>query len=65
MKFLCCFLKKNPKKVVIHDLETDKVALYPSIFKAALALDQNAGVVGMQNGKGCRNRYSIKMLMET
>ena len=28
----------NTKKVVIHDLEADKVVLYPSIFKAALAL---------------------------
>ena len=28
------------KKVEIHDLETDKVGLYPSIYKAALALDQ-------------------------
>ena len=32
--------RKNPKKVELHDLETDKVVLYPSIYKAALALDQ-------------------------
>ena len=49
-----CFLKqihRNPKKVEIHDLETDKVVLYPSIYKAALALDQNPGVIGMYKGK--------------
>ena len=33
-------IRKNPKKVEIHDLETDKVVLYPSVCKAALALDQ-------------------------
>ena len=31
----------HPKKAEIHYLETDKVDLYPSIYKAALALDQN------------------------
>ena len=41
----------NPKKVEIQDLETDKVDLYPSIYKAAVALDQNPGVIGMYNGK--------------
>ena len=30
---------KNPKKVEIRDLEADKVVIYPSIYKAALALD--------------------------
>ena len=28
----------HPKKAEIHDLETDKVGLYPSIYKPALAL---------------------------
>ena len=30
-------LRKNPKKVEIHDLETDKVVLYHFIYKAAFA----------------------------
>ena len=34
-------IHSNPTKVEIHDLETDKVVLYPSIYKAALALNQN------------------------
>ena len=48
------FLKQiriSSKKVEIHDLETDKVVLYPSICKAALALNKNPGVIGMSNGK--------------
>ena len=45
-------IRSNPKKVEkIHDLKTDKVVLYPSIYKAALALDQNTGVIGMYDGK--------------
>ena len=35
-------IRSNPKKVEIHDSETDKVVLYPSIYNAALALDQNS-----------------------
>ena len=62
------FLRKehrHPKNVEIHDLETDKVDLYPSIYKAALAFDQNPGVIGMYNGKVWRKRYAIKVLTES
>ena len=58
-------IRNNPKKVEIHDLETDKVVLYPSIYKPALALDQNPGVIGMYNEKVWRNRYAIKVLTES
>ena len=44
-------IRKNPKKVEIHDMETDKVVLCPSIYKAALALDQNIGIISMYDGK--------------
>ena len=49
-------IRSNPKKVEIHDFEADKVVLYPSIYKDALALDQNPGVIGMYNGKVWRNK---------
>ena len=54
-----------PKEEEIHDLETDKVDIYPSIYKAALALEQNPGVIGMYNGKVWRKRYAIKVLTES
>ena len=54
-----------PKKVEIDDLVTDHVLLYPSFYKAALALDQNTGVIGMYNGKVWRNRYAINVLTES
>ena len=55
-------IHRNPKKVEIHDLETDKVVLYPSMYKAALALDENTGVISMYNRKVWINRYAIKVL---
>ena len=54
-------IRSNPRKVQIHDFETDEVAIYPSIYRAALALGQNPGVIGMYNGKVWRNRYAIKV----
>ena len=54
-------IRNNPKKVEIHDLESDKVVLYPSICKAALALDQTPGVIVMYNGEygetGMQSKY--------
>ena len=61
LKHIC----SNPKKVEIHYLESDKVILYPSIYKAALPLDQTPGVIGMYNGIVWRNRYAIKILTES
>ena len=58
-------IRSNPKKVEIHDLEADKAVLYSTIYKAALALDQNPGVIDMYNGKVWRNRYAIKVLTES
>ena len=58
-------IRSNPRKVEIRDLETDDVAIYPSIYRAALALGQNPGVIGMCNGKLWRNRYPIKVLTES
>ena len=51
-KYICLRqIHSNPKKVEIHDPKTDKVVLYPSIYKAALALDQNTGLIVMYNGR--------------
>ena len=58
-------IHKIPKKDQINDLETDEVAIYSSIYKAALVLGQNPGVIGMYNGKVWRNRYAIKVLTES
>ena len=43
-------IRSNPKKVEIHVMEKDEI-VYPSIYKTALPLDQNPGVIGTYNGK--------------
>ena len=58
-------IRSNSKKVEIHNLEIDKVVLYPSIYKAALDFDQNTEVIGMYNEKVWRNSYAIKVLTES
>ena len=58
-------IRKNPKKVELHDMETNKIVLYSSIYKAALALDQNTGVISMYDGKVWSNRYAVKILTES
>ena len=58
-------IRSNPKKVEIHDLETDKVVLYLSIYKAALALHQNPGVISMYDRKLGRSWYAITVLTES
>ena len=58
-------IRSNPTKVEIHYFETDKIVLYLFIYKAALALDQNPGVIGMYNGKVWRNMYAIKVLTKS
>ena len=55
-------IRKNPTKVEIYDLETNKVVLYSSIYKVALDFDQNTEVIGVYNEKVWRNRYAIKVL---
>ena len=54
-------IRNNPKKVEIHDLEADKVVLYPPIYKAALSLDKNTGVISMYEEKygqtGMQSKY--------
>ena len=46
-------------------METDKVVLYPAIYKDAMALDKNTGVISIYHEKVWRNRYAIKVLTES
>ena len=55
-------MRRKPKKVEIHDLEIHKFVLYPSVYKAALAMDQNTEVISMFDGKVFRSRYTIKVI---
>ena len=56
-------IRKIPMKVEIHHIVKDKVVFYLSIYKFALALDQNTSVISMYDGKEWSNRYAIRVLL--
>src|SRR5688572_15294947 len=55
-------IRTNPRRVEILDRETGLIDSYSSMYKAAKALNQNAGVITMFNGKVYKKRYEIKVL---
>src|SRR5688572_30148958 len=55
-------IRTHPRRVEILDRETGLIELYPSMYKAAKALNQNAGVITMFNEKVYKKRYEIKVL---
>ena len=55
-------IRTHPRRVEILDRETGLVDSYSSMYKAAKALNQNAGVITMFNGKVYKKRYEIKVL---
>src|SRR5688572_14241242 len=55
-------IRTHPRRVEILDRETELVDSYSSMYKAAKALNQNAGVITMFNGKVYKKRYEIKVL---
>lgn len=56
------FIRNNPKKVVITDLETGIETEYPSIYKASRALGCATTPITKNNGKVWRERYEIKVI---
>ena len=55
-------IRTHPRRVEILDRETGVIDSYSSMYKAAKALNQNAGVITMFNGKVYKKRYEIKVL---
>ena len=55
-------IRTHPRRVEILDRETGLIDSYSSMYKAAKALNQNAGVITMFNGKVYKKRYEITVL---
>src|SRR6188768_1183457 len=55
-------IRTHHRRVEILDRETGLIDSYSSMYKAAKALNQNAGVITMFNGKVYKKRYEIKVL---
>ena len=57
-------IRNNPKMVEIRDMETDEVIVYPSMYKAAKAFNQQSRIISANDGKIWKNRYAIKVLKD-
>src|SRR6218665_2414002 len=55
-------IRTNPRRIEILDRETGEVVVYPSMYKAAKAFGQSAGIMSVYIGKVWKNRYEIKAL---
>jgi hypothetical protein len=54
-------IRKQPRRVDIMDRETGVVTSYPSMYKAAKAYGQSAGIIAYHNGNVWKDRYEIKV----
>jgi len=55
-------IRTNPRIIDILDRETGDVVVSPSMYKAAKAFGQSAGMMSVYNGKVWKNRYEFKAL---
>ena len=55
------YIRNQPRRVDILDLETGEVSSYSSLYKAGKAHGQEARTILFFNGRVWRNRYEIKV----
>ena len=58
-------IRNSPKKVEIQDMETGEIIIYSSMDKAAKTSNQQSRLISTYDGKVWRNRYAIKVLIES
>ena len=60
-------IRNNPMKVEIPDIETDEIIVYSAMCKAAKTFNQHqqSRLISAYDGKVWRNRYAIKVLIES
>ena len=56
------YSRYKPIKVIVKDLKTGHETKYPSIYKAARALDCSTTQIYHRNGKLLSNRYNIDIV---
>ena len=54
--------RNKPRKVIVKDIVTELETEYPSIYKAARALDCSTTQIYNSNGKLLSNRYKIDIV---
>ena len=58
-------IRNSPKKIEIQDIETGKIIIYYSVYKAAKRFNQQSILISTYDGKVWRNRYAIKVLTKS
>ena len=56
-------IKKNPKKVILEDIETGEIINFPSIYKAAKFIDKAPLTITYWGNKegGWNNKYKVTL----
>ena len=55
-------IKQNPRKVMLEDIETGEIKIFPSIYKAVKFIDQAPVMVYYWDGKVWNNKYNVVIL---
>ena len=58
-------IRSSSKKAEIQDMETGKIIVYSSMYKAAKRFNQQSRLIYAYDEKVWRNRYAIKVLTES
>ena len=52
-------IKQNPRKVMLEDIETGEIKIFPSIYKEAKFIDQASQMITYWNGGVWKNKYKV------
>ena len=52
-------IRKNPKKVMLEDIETGEIKTFPSIYRAAKFINQAPQTITYWDGGVWKNKYKV------
>ena len=52
-------IRKNPKEVILEDIETGEIKTFPSIYRAAKFIDQAPQTITYWDGRVWNNKYKV------
>ena len=52
-------IRKNPKKVMLEDIETGEIKTFPSIYRVAKFIDQAPPTITYWDGGVWKNKYKV------
>ena len=52
-------ISKNPKKVMLEDIETGRIKTFPSIYRASKFIDQAPQTITYWDGGVWKNKYKV------